>query len=167
MPTPLDHPWINDSEFAPEYRDSIRVAMKSAEAMLESESPPAWILYLDQCAMWYRARVRIVISEYATMDIEGNPVDTPVSTLLSDEQTVQLLSELKSLKPDTLTDVESFVLDATWCVLSVINGSDGWCAFSEFAWSGTGQNDRARPGPKIAEQLHSLCSEFIKTSRGE
>src|SRR6476646_7635418 len=86
MLSPLDHPWIADTDFEPDYRESIRVAMKSVLAMLESDNPPAWIVTLDESAMWYRTRTRIVLDEHTTMDIEGNPVNTPVSTLLTDEQ---------------------------------------------------------------------------------
>ncbi|TWU50736.1 hypothetical protein Poly51_40290 [Rubripirellula tenax] len=156
MPTPLDHPWIAESDFEPEYRDSIRVAMKSTQAMLDSDAPPNWIVTLDESAMWYRSRTRIVVDVDVTMDVEGNPVDSPVSTLLTDAQTESLVSALQNVTPDTLIDVEHFVLDGTWCVVTVANGTDGWCGFSQFNCAGMDAAQLALPGPKIATLLQSF-----------
>lgn len=155
MLTPLDHPWIADTDFESAYRDSIRVAMKSALAMLESADPPAWIVTLDESAMWYRARTRIVVAEHTTMDVEGNPVDAPLSTLLTDQQSDSLLSVLSGLNPESVSDVEHFVLDGTSCLVAIMNGAAGWCAFSQFNCAGMDANKPSLPGPRIAHLLQS------------
>ena len=156
MTSPLDHPWIAESDFEPEYRDSIRVAMKSTQAMLDSDAPPNWIITLDESAMWNRARTRIVVDGDATMDVEGNPFDSPVSTLLTASQTASLLAALSDITPDTLVDVEHLVLDGTWCVVAVANGVDRWCAFSQFNCAGMDTAQLALPGPHIATLLQSF-----------
>ncbi|WP_146521549.1 hypothetical protein [Stieleria varia] len=156
MISPLDHPWITEPEFHPVHQDLIRVAMKSALAMLESEDPPAWIVTLDESGMWYGAHTRVVIDEYTTMDVEGNPVDAPVSTLLSDQQSDSLLYVLNGLTPQLITDVENFVLDGTWCLVAVMNGATRWCAFSQFCFQGMDSAKLALPGPRIANLLKSF-----------
>ncbi|TWU48701.1 hypothetical protein Poly51_46020 [Rubripirellula tenax] len=166
MPTPLEHPWIAESDFEPEYRDSIRVAMKSTQAMLDSHTPPNWIITLDESAMWYRARTRIVVDGDATMDVEGNPVDSPVSTLLTDSQTASLLAALSDITPATLVDVEHFVLDGTWCVVTVANGVDGWCAFSQFNCAGMDAAQLALPGPHIATLVQSFYRSLTPKTDG-
>mgnify|MGYP001301894541 CR=1 FL=1 len=166
MLTPLDHPWIADAEFDPEYRDSIRVAMKSALAMLESDDPPTWIVTLDESAMWYRARTRIVVADHATMDVEGNPVESPVSTLLTDEQTDSLLSVLDGLSPQSVTDVEHFVLDGTSCLVAVMNGAENWCAFSQFNCAGMDADKLTLPGPRIANLLQSFYRALTAETNG-
>jgi hypothetical protein len=164
MPTPLDHPWIADTQFEPAYCDSIRVAMKSALAMLESDDPPAWIVTLDESAMWYRARTRIVMAEHTTMDVEGKPVDAPVSTLINDQQADLLLSVLNGITPESVSDVDHSVLDGTWCLVAVMNGSAGWCAFSQFNCAAMDATKLSLPGPRIAHLLKSFYRGLGATS---
>jgi len=106
--------------------------------------------------MWYRARTRIVVAEHVTMDVEGNPVEAPVTTLLTDRQSDTLLSVLSRLAPAALTDVEHFVLDGTCCLVAVMNGPARWCAFSEFSTAGMEAEKLALPGPRIASLLRSF-----------
>jgi hypothetical protein len=153
-------PWIADTDLDLEYRDLIRVAMKSALAMLESDDPPDWIVTLDESAMWYRARTRIVVAEHTTMDVEGNPVESPVSTLLTHAQTDTLRSILRGLRPGMVADVEHSVRDGTWCLVAVMNGASGWCAFSQFNCAGMDAQKLTLPGPRIATLLQSFYRQL-------
>lgn len=156
MTSPLNHPWITDPIFDSRDRDSIRVAMKNALAMLEGDNPPQWIITLDECAMWYQARTRVVVAEHATIDVEGDAHDGPVTTLLTDEQRDDLLAVLSSCSPDRIVDVENDVLDGTLCAVAVMNGQVPWCAFSRFNSDGMNDRQLALPGPRIATLLRSF-----------
>ena len=129
--------------------------MKSAAAMLADNPPPQWIVTLDESSMDFEAHTRVVVSDIATLDIEGDAHDGPATTLLSGSQTDDLLSLLATTTADSIGDVHRDVLDGVLCVVSVIHGS-GWCAFSEFNSAGMGDKHLSLDGPRLAMQLRSF-----------
>lgn len=100
------------------------------------------------------------------MAVEGNPVESPVSTLLTDAQTDSLLAVLAGLTPQMLTDVEHFVLDGTWCLVAVMNVASGWCAFSQFNCAGMDADKLTLPGPRIATLLQSFYRQLTAETNG-
>ncbi len=129
--------------------------MKSAAAMLTDTPPPHWIVTLDESSMDFEAHTRVVVSDIATLDIEGDAHDGPATTLLSDSQTDELLSVLATATVDSVSDVHRDVLDGVLCVATVIHGS-GWCAFSQFNSAGMDSQHLSLDGPRLATLLRSF-----------
>jgi hypothetical protein len=172
MRTPLDHPWLADVELDAEYRDSIRVAMKSVVAMLESTNPPEWIVVIDQCYNWFggfTARTRVVVDEYVTLDVEGDRLAAPITTLLSDSEANSLLAVLKRTTADSLANAtESLSLEGSDFAVMVANGMHHWCEFSEFRHGGMplGNSDEISPGRKIKNEIYSFRASIEAENDG-
>ena len=73
---------------------------------------------------------------------------------------------MSDVTPDTLLDVEHLVLDGTWCVVTVANGVDQWCAFSQFNCAGMDTAQLALPGPRIATLLQSFYRSLTPKTDG-
>ena len=155
MLTPFDHPWLSESHHLDWHTKTIRLAMKSAAAMLADNPPPRWIVTLDESSMNFEAHTRVIISDVATLDIEGDAHDGPATTLLSDSQTDDLLSMLATTTVDSVSDVHRDVLDGVLCVATVIHGS-GWRAFSQFNSAGMDDQHLSLHGPRLAMLLRSF-----------
>ena len=114
--------------------------MKSAAAMLSSADPPRWIVVVDQLYNWFEgftARTRVVISEFATLDVDGEGFDAPATTLLTGSQCEALLELLDRTGPEDLADAdERLSLEGSDFVVMVANSTDDWCEFAEFRLGG-------------------------------
>jgi len=85
---------------------------------------------------------------------------------LTDAQTDALRSILRGLSPEMVADVEHFVLDGTWCMVAVMNGRSGWCAFSQFNRAGMDAQKLTLPGPRIATLLQSFYRQLATETNG-
>jgi hypothetical protein len=160
--TPLDHPWLNDADTLPSHRDSVRVAMKNAMAMLEHADPPDWILVLDVWGLFHHSRTRIVLADDATIDFEAHVGEPPLTTVLTERQTQKINDVLAGCTPDSIFDLNNPFLDGSPCVVAVINGRQRWCRFAEFNLDGLSDDDLRCCGPALATCLRTLAATIAK-----
>jgi hypothetical protein len=166
MSTPLDHPWLTEPHHSDWHNKTIRVAMKSAIAMLADSPPPRWIVTLDETSMHFEAHTRVVVSDVATIDVEGDAHDGPVSSVLTESQTDVLVDALSATTQVLVVDVDHDVLDGVLCVLTVINGSAGWCAFSQFNSAGMNDAQLGLTGPRMATIVRSFYQSLSHEQYG-
>ena len=159
MKSVADHPWISDPVPFVE-TSSVRVCMKNVAAMLENDSPPDWIIILDETGRFSHSRTRVVIAEDATVEFEPRVGDSLSTTILTDYQLSAIAAILNQVEPESDLDVENAVIDGSPCVVSITNGTRKWTVFGEFNTAGMNAEQLIEPGPALAVLLRAIASSI-------
>lgn len=158
------HPWLVQTGFGDWLKRTIGDSMQSVAAMLASELPPNWIVTLSVVGFDYHSHTQLTVSGSSTISILGDAHDGPLVCDLSAAQHRNLLAALTDCSSSNVCDIENQVLDGFLCVVAVVNGTDNWCAFSEFNGSGLDAHQSSAAGPRIATLIESFHRDFRSVS---
>jgi hypothetical protein len=152
----LNHPWLSDTDVFPRIRRSLSAELKSIEEMLSGEDRPEWIVLLDRDFHWNHSRTRIVIHEYATLDLQRD-IDQPArSWLLEDADNQRLLAILRGAGPDDYRNVNMDIIDGDLCAVTVVHAEPRWIAFAEVNLAGLPEGEQS-PTAQLARIITAIA----------
>jgi len=128
--------------------------------MIHGDTPPTWVLVLDEHFLFYPRRSRVVLNGSATIDCElfSCPEVSHNCLLLADA--IRLREILSTAAEDSFSDANTEVIDGHPCTLTVINALGKWMAVCDFNLSGMPDHERSLPAPSIAQVLVQYTREL-------
>ena len=128
----FQHPCLVQSGYGDWLARTVRESMTAIGATTSGGNPPCWAVTLAEAGFEYQAHTTLTVSDSVVISILGDAHDGPLSCTLNETQTQRLMAILADCSQATIYDHDSNVLDGLPGVVAVINGTESWCAFSEF-----------------------------------